>query len=128
MPHFSIEYSPNVEGDLDMGTLCSLIAQTALDTGVFPASGIRVRAFRADHHVTADAHSENAFVHITCSMGHGRDQATRSKAGEKIYAAVADMCQALLVKPHFLLSMEIREIDPVTTWKRNSIRPRMEEG
>jgi 5-carboxymethyl-2-hydroxymuconate isomerase len=32
---------------------------------------------------------------------------------------------ALFATPHFALSLEIREIDPELSWKRNAIHPRL---
>ena len=41
MPHFSIEYSANLETLIDMKNFCDLIRKAGLETKVFPMAGIR---------------------------------------------------------------------------------------
>ena len=48
MPHLMIDYSPNLEAHVDIAALCDHIRRAAIDTGVFPMAGIRVRAFAAN--------------------------------------------------------------------------------
>lgn len=127
MPHFALEYSANLEGRVDMKRLCERIYEAAAGTGIFPLAGIRVRTHKCDHHVTADQHPENAFIHITFSVGSGRTEEARTGAGETVWEALNDFLKVELSKPYFALSMEMRQIDPVTTWKRNAIAPRMDK-
>src|SRR4051794_21763807 len=48
MPHFTIEYSANLEPGLDMQAVVELVRRAAVETGIFPLGGIRVRAIRCD--------------------------------------------------------------------------------
>jgi len=41
MPHFSCEYSANLEQMADIKKLCDIIRQSAIETGLFPMPGIR---------------------------------------------------------------------------------------
>ena len=128
MPHFSIEYSANLEFSTDMQALCEKVHAAALATGVFPKGGTRVRAHRCDAYTVADQHPDNAFLHMTISIGAGRTQDTKRAAGEAIWSATTDALVTLFDTPHFALTMEIREIDPALSWKKNSIHPRLAAG
>ena len=72
MPHFSIEYSANVAAAADIGTLCEVVRKAAVETGIFPLGGIRVRAIRCDHYAIADGLPDAGFVDILLRIGEGR--------------------------------------------------------
>ena len=46
MPHFTIEYSGNLDRHVDIGAVVELVRKAAVETGIFPLGGIRVRAVR----------------------------------------------------------------------------------
>lgn len=48
MPHFTMEYSSNLDGTVDFDGLCRAVHETILDTGLFELGAVRVRAFRAE--------------------------------------------------------------------------------
>jgi 5-carboxymethyl-2-hydroxymuconate isomerase len=121
MPHILIEYSSNLDGQLDFPVFLTALRDTALSTGVFPLGGIRVRAYRADHYVIADGHSDNGFVHIMLRVGHGRDLATRKQACEVIFAKACEHLAALYERIPLGISLEMQEVDPVLTCKKNNL-------
>ncbi|MCC0044589.1 MAG: 5-carboxymethyl-2-hydroxymuconate Delta-isomerase [Brucellaceae bacterium] len=125
MPHFIFEYSSNLDSRLDIKALCEVTRHAALETGIFEIGAIRVRTHRSEIYSIADGDPKNAFVHLMLRVGIGRDVETRKAAGDRIFAAVSEFCAELLAEPYFALSFEICEIDPVTTWKKNSIHPRL---
>lgn len=125
MPHFSIEYSANLDGAVDFGAVCHLVLKTALGSGLFEMGALRVRAFRAEHYAIADELVENSFIDISCRIGAGRSADEKRALGEAVLEAAADHLAQLFTTPHFALSLEIREIDPVLSWKKNAIHPRL---
>ncbi len=50
MPHFIMEYSANLDDDLDIPALFEQLNDTAIATGVFPIGGIRTRAIRCEYY------------------------------------------------------------------------------
>lgn len=54
MPHVIVEYSGNIEPEVDMSAVCELLRRTAATVDVFPIPGIRVRAYRADHYAISN--------------------------------------------------------------------------
>ena len=125
MPHMAIEYSANLDASVDMGELCTLVSRTILDTGLFEPGAVRVRAFRAEAYAIADRLPENGFIDMNFRIGKGRSAEEKKRAGEAIFAAVADYLATLFSTPHFALSLEIREIDAELSWKKNAIHPRL---
>jgi 5-carboxymethyl-2-hydroxymuconate isomerase len=121
VPHILIEYSSNLDAQLDFPRFMTALRDTALSTGVFPLGGIRVRAYRADHYVVADGHAENAFVHIMLRVGHGRDLETRKRACEAIFNTASRELEALHARIPLGLSLEMQEVDAVLTFKKNNL-------
>lgn len=126
MPHFNIEYSANLAGKVDMQGLVDVVHTAVLSLGPYPLGGLRVRAFKTETYAIADKLPENAFIDMSFRIGAGRSDADKKRTGEVIFAAVADYLKELFDKPHFMLSLEIREIDPDLSWKKNSIHARLQ--
>jgi 5-carboxymethyl-2-hydroxymuconate isomerase len=125
MPHFHIEYSANLDGRVDMQALCEIVHAAVVSLGPYPLGGLRVRAFRTETYAVADMLPENAFIDMSFRIGAGRSDEDKKRTGEVIFKAVADHLSELFASPHFMLSLEIREIDPDLSWKKNSIHARL---
>lgn len=125
MPHLSVEYSANLEGRADIARLCDTLLKTVLATGLFEVGAARVRAIRCDHYAIADRLADNAFVDLNFRIGAGRSHEDRKRAGEALFAAAQDALAPLFDTPYFALSLEVREIDPELSWKRNSMHARL---
>ncbi len=132
MPHIVLEYSANLSAQLDFGAFLESLRDSALATGVFPLGGIRVRAYQAGHYLIADGHPDNAFVHITLRVGHGRGLETRKRACEAIFATACEFLQPLYDRLPLGISLEMQEIDAVLTAKKNNlheyVKRRQERG
>ena len=77
MPHFSIEYSANLDALVDMTEICEIVRRAAVETGILPLGGIRVRAVRYEHYAIADGRPAYGFLDMVLRLGEGRDLATR---------------------------------------------------
>ena len=121
MPHLIVEYSANLERDLDISRLVAGVHAAALETGVFPIGGIRTRAERREIYAVADSHPDNGFIHVQARIGTGRAPEVRQKAAEHIFAAVkTQTAQAFASRP-LGLTFEIVEIDPVGSLKHSNL-------
>jgi 5-carboxymethyl-2-hydroxymuconate isomerase len=125
MPHLTLEYSANLENRIDIRALCETLLSATLSTRLFEEGAIRVRALRADHYAVADEHPENAFIDLNLRIGAGRNDQEKKRVGETVFAAARDVLSHLFDSPYFALSMEIREIDPDLSWRKNAIHPRL---
>ena len=121
MPHFSIEYSANLDAQVDMSEICELVRKAAVETGIFPLGGIRVRAIRCDHYAIADGRSGYGFLAMLLRLGEGRDLAARQKAGEHIFRTLSAHLEPLFAKGHFAMSFDMQINDKDVSWKRNII-------
>jgi 5-carboxymethyl-2-hydroxymuconate isomerase len=121
MPHFTLEYSGNLDALLDMGKIVEVVRKAAVETGIFPLGGIRVRAVRCEHYAIADGGADLGFLAMVLRLGEGRDLATRKKAGEHIFKALSAHLDPVFANSKFALSFDIQVNDKETSWKRNNI-------
>ncbi len=121
MPHFIVEYSANIEEEMDLDGLLKAVHTAALKTGVFPLGGIRVRASKRDHYIIADGDAQNSFVHVVSRIREGRPIEVRKEAGDAVMAAICDHLQPVFGKRPLAISFEIQEIDMRLNFKKNNI-------
>ncbi len=121
MPHFTIEYSANLDASVDMSEVVEVVRKAAVETGIFPLGGIRVRAVKCDHYAIADGRPDLAFLDMVLRLGEGRDLMTRKKAGEHIFRALSDYLDPVFAQSKFALSFDMQINDKDTSWKRNNI-------
>lgn len=122
MPHFQIDYSANLEDRMDVAAFCRTIRDAALETGVFPAAGIRVRATACTHVIIADGNPDHAFLDISVRLRAGRDMAIKKQATELIFDAATRFCADVMASSSLMLSMEMRDIDAELSPKASSVR------
>lgn len=125
MPHLTIEYSANLDPVLRLAQLIDTLHATTGGIEAFPRAGLRTRAARRTEYRIADGHPDNAFVHVTLRIAHGRSLEIRQAAGEVIFAALCQHLEPVLADTPLALSFEIQEIDPVLNFKHGNIRDYM---
>ncbi len=121
MPHFTIEYSANVAERTDMREVVEVIRRAAVETGVFPLGGIRVRAICCDDYAIADGNPEFGFMALVLRIGRGRDLTTRQRAGEHVFKALSAHLEPVFKSSRLSLSLDIVENTEETSWKKNNI-------
>ena len=121
MPHFTIEYSANLDSRLDMNEVVEVVRKAAVETGIFPLGGIRVRAIRCEHYAVADGSPHHGFLAMVLRLGEGRDLAARQKAGDHIFRVLSDHLDPVFATSQFALSFDMQINDKETSWKRNNI-------
>ena len=121
MPHFTIEYSANLDARIDMATVVERVRTAAIETGIFPLGGIRVRAVKCEHFSIADGNPDLGFLDMVLRLGVGRDLATRQQAGEHIFRALSAFLDPVFKETRFALSFDMQINDKETSWKRNTI-------
>jgi 5-carboxymethyl-2-hydroxymuconate isomerase len=126
MPHLIVEFSANLERQLEMKRVLKAVHDAALATGVFPIGGMRTRAIRHDLYLVADEHADNAFIHVQARIGVGRAPEVRQKAAEAIFAALQNVTADVFKSAPIGLSLEIVEMDPVGAMKANTLHTYVE--
>ena len=122
MPHISIDYSANMEDRTDMAALCDHLRRAAIETGVFPMPGIRVRAFAATHVSIADGDTKHGYVDISIRLREGRDLETRQRATQTVFDAAAAFLAPAMAQHSIALSVEMRNINAALSPKTGTIR------
>ena len=121
MPHFTLEYSANLDARVDMAEVVEIVRKAAVETGIFPLGGIRVRAIRCEHYAIADGNPHLGFLAMVLRLGEGRDLATRKKAGEHIFRILSAYLDPVFAQSKVALSFDMQINDKETSWKRNNI-------
>ena len=128
MPHFVIEYSANLEPDIDLRAIVDAVHKSAVESGLFKIGGIRVRTLKHDIYKIADGNPEHAFMHVRANILEGRSIEDREKLGNTTIAAI----DALLAKAHgsrgIALSVEVSEIGHNMSFKKNSLHAQLAKG
>lgn len=128
MPHFHIDYSPNLETRLDIAAFCAVIRDAAEETRLFPLAGLRIRATPAKFVVMADGNPDHAYLDLSIRLRAGRDPAAKRAAVQHIFDAAEHFCADVLASSSFMLSCEMRDIDADLSPKISSIRRYLPEG
>ena len=68
MAHAIVEYSGNIENIINLQDLIDKIHQCCLETGVFPAQGMRTRGVKRELFRVGNVNEEAFFVHIQLKM------------------------------------------------------------
>ncbi len=90
MPHVVVQYTPNLEPEVDMAALCRELAAVLVaqkdETGkpIFPTGGTRVLAYPAAHYAVADGQGDYGFCYINVRIAVGRSDAMKKIAGDAL--------------------------------------------
>lgn len=125
MAHATVEWTANLEGELDIKGLLALIAEEMRERsgGVFPVGGIRVRAIRLTDYVIADGTcADDAFINVTVRMGAGRPEAFRKAFFGQLFATMTAFLGDLFDTHPLGLTLYVDEAEG---WKHNTIHRRL---
>ena len=121
MPHLIVEYSANLEDQMDLDGLLDKLHEAAARSGIFPPGGLRTRAERRDHYRIADGHPDNGFVHVTAMIGHGRALDVRKRVGDDLFRVICEHLGALYERKPLGISFNIQEFHPELNFKQNNL-------
>jgi 5-carboxymethyl-2-hydroxymuconate isomerase len=122
MPHLTVEYSANLETDIDIESLLRVLHETACNIEAFPMPGIRTRAVARKHYEIADGHPDNGFVSLMLRIAPGRPFDVRKAAGETVFAALCNYLEPIYSSKPLAISFEMQELDGEFRWKKNNLR------
>ncbi len=125
MPHFIMEYSANLDNDLDIPELFRQLNETAIATGVFPIGGIRTRAVRCEYYRIAEGDPENTFVHLTAKVGAGRAPEVLKAAGDQVFETFTACLQPIFDCRYMSIGFELTELHPTLNYKQNNIHQKL---
>jgi len=127
VPHLIVEYSANLEQLIDLDSLLDRMHATAIETGMFPIGGIRIRAYKAEHYRIADCAPDNAFVHVTAIVGAGRPLDRREQVSKTLFDAICKELDDVAATSPLAISFNMREFDAVLNMKKNNLHQYVKE-
>lgn len=122
MPHLIIEYSANLDDDLDIEALAVAMHDTAVGQDALPIGGIRTRVARRDVYRIADGHPDNGFINVTLRIAEGRTADVQQETGEALFKTLRDFVSDVYEQRPMALSFEIQEIKTASRWKQGNLR------
>ena len=115
MPHVILQYSRNLEAQVDMPALCRDIADTLLGlrdekgAALYPVGGTRVLAYPAEIYAVADGKGDYGFCYINIRIAAGRSDAKKKESGDAVLAKVQARFAAAFEKKHVGVTLQIDE-------------------
>jgi 5-carboxymethyl-2-hydroxymuconate isomerase len=115
MPHVTLQYTANLETQVDIPALCQDIADTLIaqkdEAGgpLFPIGGTRVLAYPAVHYAVADGKDDYGFCYINVRIAPGRSDARKKAAGDALLAKIQARFAAAFEKRHIGVTLQIDE-------------------
>ncbi len=129
MPHLRFEHSRGLETLVDLDRFAAACRDALLASGACAPGGIRVRGFAARWQAIADGREDLHFLDMELRLGAGREAALKRAIGDRLYDAAAAFLRPKLDRTPFILSLELREIDPNLSWKSwSSIHDALRRG
>jgi 5-carboxymethyl-2-hydroxymuconate isomerase len=138
MPHLVILYTPQLDRETDMSTLCRKLADAMIalrdeaGTAVFPIGGTRVLAYPAAHFAVADGGTaaraqgkgdDCAFAYFNLRMGRGRSDAVKKAAGAALSAVAREHFAPLLARRPLGLTLQVDEGQEAFDAKFGNLHP-----
>jgi 5-carboxymethyl-2-hydroxymuconate isomerase len=121
VPHFIVEYTANLEQELQLELLFTRAHAELIGMRLFPTGGIRSRARRIDYYRFADGARDYAGVHIQVKLSAARPADVRRQVGEALF----ELCRAhfapLQAKRYLALSLEVGLFEPDLFFNHNNL-------
>jgi len=124
VPHVVIEYSANLELEVEPMRLVRAVHRAVLSQPIFETPAVRTRAARREHFLVADGDPSHGFVAVTARIAPGRLAAERKAASEAIMAALYAELETVYKQRGLVLSVEVTELDSAAMTRRNGLRER----
>ncbi len=110
MPHFVIEHSASLNGEID-SSLLQALAKRASELELAAAADLKLRAISCNCYWIGDAASD--FCHLTISMHAGRSPEQKKLLSESMLAVLVQHLPGLKS-----VSVEVRDMDRASYAKR----------
>ena len=108
MPHLTLEYTDNLE--FDVQTLLVRLHEELVATGAVNLKGIKSRAICHSDYRIADGNPDYAFVHIGLLIREGRPIALQQDAAQRMMTVLKDVLGKRFENGYLSLSVDIEEM------------------
>ena len=124
MPHLILEYTANLEAEIQLEPLLECIHRRLIDLQLFPTGGIRSRARRVDTFRFADGAEDDAGIHIDLLLSGARSYAQRQEVGAAVFSIVCDYLKPLQARRYLALSLAVGTLEPSLFFNQNNLHER----
>lgn len=108
MPHVTVEYSDNLE--FDVQKLLARLHEELVATGAIRMQGIKSRAVCRPDYRVADGNPAYAFVHVNLLIKAGRPHEVQAEMSRRVLAVLEDTFGERFEDGYLALSVDIQEM------------------
>jgi 5-carboxymethyl-2-hydroxymuconate isomerase len=108
MPHLTLEYTDNVE--VDIQPLLARLHEAMMATGAVNLKGLKSRAIRHTEYRIADGYEGYRFVHLNILIKEGRSFETRQEMAQRTMAVLEETFQHYFEGDYISLSVDVKEM------------------
>jgi len=108
MPHLTLEYTDNLE--FDVQPLLARLHSELVATGAINLKGLKSRTVRHTEYRIADGNPEYAFVHVNLLIREGRPLEVQKDASQRVLEALKDTFGERFENSYLSLSVDIKEM------------------
>jgi 5-carboxymethyl-2-hydroxymuconate isomerase len=108
MPHLTLEYSDNIE--VDVQPLLARLHEEVVATGAINLKGIKSRAIKHTQYRIADGDPDYAFVHVGLLIREGRPLEIQEEATQRVMKVLKESFGHLFEKRKLSLTVDLKEM------------------
>ena len=108
MPHLTLEYSDNIE--VDVQPLLVRLHEEVVATGAINLKGIKSRAIKHTQYRIADGDPDYAFVHVGLLIREGRPIEVQKEATQRVMKVLKETFGHLFEKRKLSLTVDLKEM------------------
>ena len=108
MPHLTLEYSDNIE--VDVQPLLTRLHEEVVATGAINLKGIKSRAIKHTQYRIADGDPDYAFVHVGLLIREGRPIEIQKEATQRVMQVLKETFGHLFEKRKLSLTVDLKEM------------------
>ena len=108
MPHLTLEYSDNLE--VDVQPLLARLHAEVVATGAIHLKGIKSRAIKHTQYRIADGDPDYAFVHVGLLIREGRPIEVQKEASQRVMKVLKETFGSRFENGYLSLSVDLKEM------------------
>ena len=108
MPHLTLEYTDNIE--VDVQPLLARLHEEVVATGAINLKGIKSRAIKHTQYRIADGDPDYAFVHVGLLIREGRRIEVQKEATQRVMKVLKETFGHLFEKRKLSLTVDLKEM------------------
>ena len=126
MPHLTLEYSDNLE--VDVQPLLARLHEEVVATGAINLKGIKSRAVKHTQYRIADGDPEYAFVHVGLLIREGRPLEVQKEATQRVMKVLKETFGHLFEKRKLSLTVDLKEMRDGIALTEHNIPDKTKQG